>query len=68
MNIHDRDLIRIARQEGINQGIEQGIEKGMAVKALESAVTAVREFNLAPETVAEKMKVPLEDLLDALKN
>ncbi|MCR4741930.1 MAG: Rpn family recombination-promoting nuclease/putative transposase [Treponema sp.] len=72
MNIHDRDLIRIARQEGINQGIEQGIEKGiekgMAVKALESAVTAVREFNLAPETVAEKMKVPLEDLLEALKN
>ncbi len=67
MNLHDRDLIRNAKKEGVLEGIQQGISKGKIEAKLEDAVTAVKSFNVSPEMAAEKMDVPLEKLQEALK-
>ena len=29
MNLHDRDLIRMAKKEGVLEGIDQGIKQGL---------------------------------------
>ena len=87
MNLHDRDLIRMAKkegvlegieqgvkqglqqgiQQGVKQGLQQGIQQGQAQAKLESAITAVKFFNVTPQIAAEKMDVPLEELQKALK-
>ena len=79
MNLHDRDLIRMAKkegvlegieqgiQQGVKQGLQQGIQQGQAQAKLESAITAVKFFNVTPQIAAEKMRVPLEELQKALK-
>ena len=67
MNLHDRDLIRMAKKEGVLEGIEQGVKQGQAQAKLESAITAVKSFNITPQIAAEKMGVPLEELQKALK-
>ena len=71
VNLHDRDLIRMAKKEGvlegIEQGVKQGIQQGQAQAKLESAITAVKFFNVTPQIAAEKMDVPLEELQKALK-
>ncbi len=75
MNLHDRDLIRMAKKEGVlegieqgvKQGLQQGIQQGQAQAKLESAITAVKSFNITPQIAAEKMGVPLETLQEALK-
>ena len=71
VNLHDRDLIRMAKKEGvlegIEQGVKQGIQQGQAQAKLESAITAVNFFNVTPQIAAEKMGVPLEELQKALK-
>ena len=59
VNLHDRDLIRMAKKEGI--------EEGKAQANLEDAVTVVKSFNVSPEVAAEKLNVPLEELQKALK-
>lgn len=55
MNIHDWDKIH----EGLKQGKKEA--------KLEDAIIAVKEFNIAPELVAEKYSVDLEILKKALK-
>ena len=75
VNLHDRDLIRMAKKEGVlegieqgvKQGLQQGIQQGQAQAKLESAITAVKFFNVTPQIAAEKMDVPLEELQKALK-
>ena len=71
MNLHDRDLIRMAKKEGVLEGIEQGVKQGLqqgqAQAKLEDTVTAVKSFNVTPQIAAEKMGVPLEELQKALK-
>ena len=37
MNLHDRDITKRARQEGIELGIKQGISQGVSQKAMEAA-------------------------------
>jgi hypothetical protein len=59
VNLHDRDLIRMAKRDGI--------EEGKAQANLEDAVTVVKSFNVSPEVAAEKLNVPLEKLQEALK-
>ena len=59
VNLHDRDLIRMAKRDGI--------EEGKAQANLEDAVTVVKSFNVSPEVAAEKLNVPLEELQKALK-
>ncbi len=71
MNLHDRDLIRNAKKEGvlegIQQGITQGISKGKIEAKLEAAVTAVNKYKVSPEEAAQDFNVPLDKLLQELK-
>lgn len=46
-----------------NKGFEQGAQQ----KAVEDALTLIRDYNATPETVAEKMGAPLDKVLEALK-
>ncbi len=59
MNLHDRDIERAAKKEGIAQGA--------AEKAVEAAVIAVRSFNVSPQLAAMKMEAPLDKVLDRLE-
>jgi len=58
MNLHDRDIIRSARREGLLQGATE--------KAIETAVIAVKDFNITPQLAAEKMNAPLDKVLETL--
>ncbi|MBQ2570991.1 MAG: hypothetical protein II579_00835, partial [Treponema sp.] len=48
------------------EAFEDGMEKGMQQKAIENAITLVRQFNIAPELAAEKMGAPLDKVLEEL--
>ncbi|MBO4856910.1 MAG: Rpn family recombination-promoting nuclease/putative transposase [Treponema sp.] len=63
MNLHDRDIQRAARREGIAEGITQGSLQ----KAIEDAVIAIKEFKVSPQLAAEKMNAPLDKVLEKLK-
>ncbi|MBQ3649785.1 MAG: hypothetical protein II957_06250, partial [Treponema sp.] len=41
-------------------------EDGMEQRAIEDVITLVKEFNIDPKTAAEKMRVPLTKVLEAL--
>ena len=43
-------------------------EDGAYEKAIEDAVVLVKDFNATPELAAQKMKAPLEKVLEALEN
>ena len=64
MNLHDRDITRAAKQEGLRQGLEQGASKAK----IEAAVIAVKDFNITPQIAAEKMSAPLDKVLESLAN
>ena len=48
--------------KGLAEGVAQGLAEGIQKASLKSAVTAVKEFNIPLEQVAEKFNVPLEEL------
>ena len=64
MNLHDRDITRAAKREGLRQGLAQGAQQ----KAVEAAVIAVKDFNITPQIAAEKMNAPLDKVLKGLAN
>ena len=55
------------RAEGKKEGRNEGIKIGICQTNLSNAITAVKDFNIAPELVAEKYNIPLNDLLKKLK-
>lgn len=55
MNLHDQDIIRIAKKEAAEE------------KAAEDALMLIKEFNTSPEIAAQKMNAPLNLVLEALK-
>ena len=55
MNLHDFDIMTEAAEEATLQ------------KAVEDALTLIRDYNATPETAAEKMGAPLDKVLEALK-
>ncbi|MCR4741828.1 MAG: hypothetical protein K5866_03025, partial [Treponema sp.] len=59
MNLHDRDLIRNAKKEGVLEGKSEA--------KLEAAVTAVNKYKISPEDASKDFNVPLEKLQEALK-
>ncbi|MCR5188033.1 MAG: hypothetical protein K6C97_03785 [Treponema sp.] len=59
MNLHDRDLIRNAKKEGVLEGKSEA--------KLEDAVTAVKKYKISPEEAAQDFNVPLDKLLQELK-
>ncbi|MBQ2464848.1 MAG: hypothetical protein II507_07690 [Treponema sp.] len=48
------------------EAFEDGMEKGMEQKAVEAAITLVREFGISVEEAAEKMGAPLDKVLEKL--
>ncbi|MBO6131713.1 MAG: hypothetical protein J6P28_07080, partial [Treponema sp.] len=48
------------------EAFEDGMEKGMQQKAIEDAITLVKEYSIAPEDAAEKMGAPLDKVLEKL--
>ena len=54
MNLHDRDIMKIAKAEGAQQ------------KAIEDAIMLINKYKATPETAAKDMNVPLELVLEAL--
>ena len=59
MNLHDKDLIRWAKKEGLAEGASQ--------KAVEAAVPLIQKYNANPEDAARDMGAPLEAVLDKLR-
>ncbi len=55
VNLHDRDLIRMAKKEGKSEA------------KLEDAITAVKKYKASLEDVSKDFGVPLETLQQALK-
>ena len=68
MNLHDRDITRAAKQEGLRQGLSQGLTQGASKAKIEAAVIAVKDFNITPQIAAEKMNAPLDKVLESLAN
>ena len=48
------------------KGRKEGRAEGAQQKAIEAALVLVKEFNATPETAAQKMKAPLDKVLEAL--
>ncbi len=46
---------------------QDGIEMGREEKAVENALTLIRDYNASPEVAAQKMGAPLDKVLEALK-
>ncbi|MBR3548767.1 MAG: hypothetical protein IKN90_01695, partial [Treponema sp.] len=57
-----------AFDDGMEKGLKQGIEQGMEQKAVEAAITLVREFGISVEEAAEKMGAPLDKVLEKMSN
>ena len=55
MNLHDRDITRMAKQEGILEGTQQ--------KAIETAIALLKEGD-SPEKIARCTELPLEKVLE----
>ena len=62
MGIWEMDIRREALAEGVEMGRAQGAEE----RSVEAAVIAVKEFNIDPQLAAEKMKAPLEKVMERL--
>ena len=58
MDLREMDIRREALAEGKIQGVMEG--------AINSAVIAVREFNIAPQLAAQKMNAPLDKVMEKL--
>ena len=54
-------------ESGKEAGIAIGKEAGAEQKAVEAAVMLVHDYNASPEVAAQKMKAPLEQVLEALE-
>ena len=62
MNLHDQDIIRIAKREGHSVGLAEGAQQ----KALEAAENAIK-MELTAEQAAKISGLPLEQVLELQK-
>ena len=60
MNLHDRDITRMAKQEGIAEGISQGAQQ----KAIKATINLLRMKLGTPEQIAQAQGLPLEKVLE----
>ncbi len=59
MNLHDRDIMKAAKEEGIAEGAQQ--------KAIEAAEKALA-IKLSPEQVSQISGLPLKKVLELKQN
>ena len=60
MNLHDRDIIRAAKQEGLRQGLSQGLAQGASKAKIEAAKNLLQMKLLSTEQIAQAAGLPLE--------
>ena len=61
MNLHDRDITRAAKQEGLRQGLAQG--------AQQKAVEAAKKFwtnGVSQEIIAQSLDLPLAKVAEII--
>ena len=58
--------IAVKQEEAFEDGMEKGLKQGMEQKAVEAAITLVREFGISVEEAAEKMGAPLDKVLEKM--
>ena len=64
MNLHDRDIMKIAREEGMAQGIAEGAQQ----KAVEATINLLKMKLLSPEQISQAQGLPLEKVLELQKS
>ena len=62
MNLHDRDIQRAAKREGIAEGISVGIKQGSQQKAIENAMNFLRMKVLTIEQIAQGTGLSVEEV------
>jgi predicted transposase/invertase (TIGR01784 family) len=62
MNLHDRDIQRAAKREGIAEGISVGIKQGTQQKAIENAMNFLRMKVLTMEQIAQGTGLSVEEV------
>ena len=67
MNLHDRDLTRAAKKEGIAEGLATGILQGAAQNAIESAKNLLKMKLGSLEQIAQAVGLPQEKVLELQK-
>ena len=67
MRAFRREGYEDGRADGYTEGKSDGLAEGKQEKAVEDAVMLITEFNVEPKLAAEKMKAPLDKVLEALK-
>jgi len=60
MNLHDRDITRAAKREGLIQGLSQGATQ----KAIEAAKNLLKMQLGSTEQIAQAAGLPLETVLE----
>ncbi len=60
--LEDLPTYQLMMERGVAKGIEKGIEKGKLEGKLEMATVMMKEFGLSIKEVAEKFKIPLDEL------
>ncbi|MBP5175173.1 MAG: hypothetical protein ILP07_04570 [Treponema sp.] len=64
MNLHDRDIQRVARREAL----AEGMAKGQQQKALEDAVNLLRMRLGTAEQIAQAISLPLEQVQELARD
>ena len=65
MNLHDRDLTRAAKREGIAEGLATGILQGAAQKASEAAIKLYGN-GVSEEIIAKSLDLPMSKVSELL--
>ena len=63
MNLHDRDITRAAKQEGLRQGLAQGAQQ----KAVETAKNLLKMKLLSTEQIAQAAGLSQQQVLELQK-
>ncbi len=65
MNLHDRDITRAAKQEGLRQGLSQGLAQG----ASKAKIEAAKKFwtnGVSQEIIAQSLDLPLAKVAEII--
>jgi predicted transposase/invertase (TIGR01784 family) len=67
MNLHDRDIRRVALAEGKQIGLQEGLTKGAEQNKIETAKNFIQK-NIPLETIAECTGLSLEKVQELANN
>ena len=65
MNLHDRDITRAAKREGLRQGLSQGLAQG-ASKAKIEAAQNLWTNGVSQEIIAQSLGLPLAKVAEII--